>query len=256
MSLMEEANANASIIAMTVPLVLYLWQARHLSTFLALFVVLPIFVTALVLTSSVTGLSAAFLGAFVFVLANFKPMFFGRALLLLGGIAVFLAAGGIELLPKTFQKRVLAPIETGDIETVGTFADRVVLMREAVTIIEKNPVVGVGGDQFRRLSSSKQPVHNIYLLLWVEGGILALLGWLAILFSGAVAGFEAFMSRQYRLTGAVAFSLTAVVVFIGMNTPHMYGRYWVMPFFLATALAVNATSRLVSLPRVKVRQRA
>jgi hypothetical protein len=68
-----------------------------------------------------------------------------------------------------------------------------------------------------------------------------------------VAAFEAYMMPQFRLSGALAFSLTASIAFIGLNTPHMYGRYWVVPFFLAIALAVNASSRL--LPTVSLKRR-
>lgn len=253
MSLMEEANANACLIAMTIPLVLYLWQARYMSNWIALLFVLPILFIALVLTSSVTGLSSALLGIGVFVAASLRPKMFGRALAIIAGLALLFAIGGSEILPKTFQRRVLAPLESGDIEAAGTFSDRIILMREALVVIERNPFVGVGADQFRKVSSSRQPVHNIYLLFWVEGGVLTLIGWMAILLVGGAAALEAYMTREYRLTGAAAFSLVIVLTFIGINTPYMYGRYWMVPFMLAVALAINAVA-MMQTPKTTIRR--
>src|SRR3546814_3333097 len=46
---------------------------------------------------------------------------------------------------------------------------------------EDTMFVGIGVDQYRVVSPTQVPVHNMYLLLWAEGGLLALLGWMLLL---------------------------------------------------------------------------
>jgi O-antigen ligase len=99
-------------------------------------------------------------------------------------------------------------------------------------------LLGLGADQFRVYSVQEAPVHNLYLLLWTEGGLPGLIGWLlfplASIFVWAAAR-KADVSKY--LTGAV-FSTTFVFMAIAASNPHMYARYWTIGVLLTLGMAV------------------
>ena len=160
----------------------------------------------------------------------------------LGGLVGIVALGVVlnaanVTLPAVFQKRVANALEAGDIAEAGTFEDRLGLAKDAWQRVGDHMFVGVGVDQDRVISPAGAPVHNMYLLLWVEGGFLALVGWIAMIGVGGVIGFTAL--KRDRLAGALALSVLATFLLFSAASPHMYARLWAVPVLLALAIALQ-----------------
>ena len=170
--------------ALILPILLYLWSSGRIKAFIAL-PAIAICLFTVVLTSSNSGLIVTTIGLIVFTTFIMTTRLLLRMAIALAIVGVtFVTFGGTDLLPKTFHKRVLAALSSGDTSEAGTLISRTALMEEAIDIIseERILIVGLGADQFRERSVQEAPVHNLYLLLWVEGGLLAVVGW--VMFSG------------------------------------------------------------------------
>ena len=57
------------------------------------------------------------------------------------------------MLPAVFQKRVLVGLETGNLNDAGTFADRMLLIKEAIRLGGNVFLLGYGADQYREISA-------------------------------------------------------------------------------------------------------
>jgi O-antigen ligase len=247
MSFLEDPNANANMIALTFPFIFYLWVKRLVSSFAALLCI-AVLGTAVILTSSVGGLLITCAGLAVLFAANMRLKTILRSFLA-GGIVVIglWASLGQDALPLTFQKRVATALTAGDVERAGTFSDRAVLMREALELIGRNPFIGIGADEFRRNTAMNAPVHNAYLIVWVEGGILALMGWLLLLSLTPLSAFLLFYATRLRQAASTSFATGVIIAMVALSTAHMYGRFWTVPMLLAIGLS------LVTLEEARVR---
>jgi O-antigen ligase len=107
-------------------------------------------------------------------------------------------------------------------------------------MVEGTTFVGIGVDQYREVSADKAPVHNIYLLLWAEGGLFALAGWVALLVILAMGALAA--RRTDKLAAALGLSVLSTFIIFSNAAPHMYARMWVVPLLLAMspAFVINA----------------
>jgi O-antigen ligase len=253
-TVLRNPNLAAAMNALAMPFLLYFWSSGRWSNLIA-FPVFIVFLLAVVLTSSNGGLLVTVLCLLVFIALVITPKLLLH--LSLGGaalIATFISLGGETLLPNTFRTRVLGAISSGDISEAGTFVSRSDLMKEALTVISDKGilVLGLGADQFREISVQSAPVHNLYLLLWVEGGIFALLGWLLFATVGAqiwLALLKAGGSKQVLATIA---STVSVLLAMAMFNAHMYARYWTVPLLLAYGLGI---AHLRQRSQAKVRPR-
>jgi O-antigen ligase len=232
-SFVGNPNTNAQMIALACPLVLCLWLAGRM----AISCVAPlllVLIVALVLTSSNNGISLAILGAvaFVFMLRNLRYLV--RAGAGLAVCLVLITVSGGYWLPATFEQRVLGAVRSGSIEEAGSFNERVVLMDEALEMADETMLLGIGVDQYRIKSVYQVPVHNTYLLIWTEGGLPALIGWVSLLLIALVGTF--YVGRRHRLEAATGFAIASIFILIGFTTGHVYARYLVLPLLLAMAL--------------------
>ncbi|WP_426170208.1 O-antigen ligase family protein [Sandarakinorhabdus sp. DWP1-3-1] len=228
---LSDANWNGAVIAMTVPFVLFLAARRQLSQRAAALLLL-VFLVGGVLAASVSALACGLTGVAMMMLAGgLRPP---PKLIAAGvaGVAIYAATG--NGLPAAFGARVLPALESGDLANAGTFSGRLALMQEAWRIVGDTMFVGLGADQYRVVSASGAPVHNVYLLLWAEGGIAALVGWLVMLL--VLLGIAAAALRRDRLAGALGLAVTMSFIVSSIASPHMYARMWVVPVLLAVAL--------------------
>jgi O-antigen ligase len=238
-SFAEGPNGHAQMIALACPLVLYLWLAGRMATYY-LVALLVILLLSLVLTSSNNGIAMAVLGvsAFFVVLRNLR--YLARAAAGVAVCLVLILVWGSYWLPATFEQRVLGAVRSGSIEEAGSFHDRLVLMNEALEMVDDTMLLGIGVDQYRIRSQYGAPVHNTYLLLWTEGGLPALIGWVSLLL---IAWFGVlYIGRRHRLETATAFAVAAMVAFIGFTTGHVYNRQAIVPLCLAMALVLASTA--------------
>lgn len=227
-----DANWNGAVIALTLPFVFFLASRRVISlpwAIAACAVLLP----ALVLTASFTAFSSMVLATLVFVATGVvRPRLW--MVLLVVALGIGAAQSGVQM-PDVFQKRVGDAIVSGDINEAGTFDGRVVLMEDAWRRAGDHLLIGLGVDQDRVVSKLHAPVHNMYLLIWVEGGLLALAGWLGMVLAFLSTAIRAF--RHDRLASALALSVLATFLIFSSASPHMYARLWAVPVLIALAIA-------------------
>mgnify|MGYP002403143869 CR=1 FL=1 len=236
----ERDNECGSLIALTVPMILSMAAMRIISPFLAWLVLLPLLAYGIMLTGSNTALYGMLYGIGIFFLATLNAK---RAVM--GIAAAYLVWVGLntptvrEYLPAAFQKRVLTGIDSGSLDQAGTFADRMQLNEEAIRLGSDAMLLGYGADQYRQISEWLAPVHNLYLLIWNEGGAIALAGFVVMLAGGAItlaATLRYRGSRPVFVCGLSTLSLFAVLI---NAVPHVYGRFWTVPVLLSLAPAVT-----------------
>ncbi|WP_182911877.1 O-antigen ligase family protein [Sphingomonas cavernae] len=227
---LADANWNAAMIAMAIPFVYYLRIAGQLGQ--ALFAsTLTILLVGLSLTASVTGMVSATLATIIFlIIGKVRPP---MRLLAAGGAALALLFASGYALPRAFQNRIVPALESGELSQAGTYTGRVELIGEAWDRASDAILIGIGADQFRNVSPVRQPVHNLYLLLWIEGGLPSLIGWLWMMGILAISAIS--MRRYDRLGAALALSVFATFVIYCGASPHMYARQWIVPLLLAMA---------------------
>ncbi|WP_137392191.1 O-antigen ligase family protein [Rhodoligotrophos defluvii] len=234
----ERENECGSLIALTIPLLLSLVGMGALRPVYALLLA-PLLTYGLMLTGSNTALYAMLLGLGLIFLANFsvKRLIFALCTLQLLWLAINMPAVQ-DHLPAAFRKRVLTGLSTGELSSAGTFRERMALNEEAFHLAGDALWLGYGADQYREISAWKTPVHNLYLLMWNEGGLIALAG-LVLMLAGAVVVLVSVLryrnSRPVFICGFVTLSLFAML----MNAvPHVYGRFWAVPVLLSIGPAV------------------
>jgi O-antigen ligase len=147
---------------------------------------------------------------------------------------VLITVSGGYWLPAVFEQRVLGAVRSGSIEETGSFEERVVLMDEALEMVDDTMLLGIGVDQYRIKSAYQVPVHNTYLLIWTKGGLPALIGWASLLLIALVGTL--YVGWRHRLEVATGFAIATIFVMIGFTTGHVYARYLVLPLLLAMAL--------------------
>lgn len=234
-SFVGDANWNGAITAMTLPFVIYAVRTGLLAASLGLVAAL-ILAWGVLLSASFTAFSAAALAvALSMIVGRTLPSV--RVVVLFSAVAIGLAASGYRP-PDIFEKRVAPALQSGSLDDAGTFGARADLIREAWLKVEDTTIVGLGADQYREFNAEHQPVHNTYLLLWAEGGILAMLAWIALLFILLLVPLS--IIRWHRLESALCLAVLGVFLINTMASPHMYHRLWIVPVLLAIGIALRA----------------
>jgi O-antigen ligase len=227
-----DANWNGATISMALPFAFYLTARRLIRPWLG-GLAIGILMFALLLTASATAFGSALAAIAIFVVAGaVRPRL--SVLMMVGVLLVAIAQWQIAL-PAAFEKRVGGAITSGNIAGAGTYTGRILLIEEAWKRVGDHMIVGVGVDQDRIVSRLRAPVHNMYLLIWVEGGGLALLGWLGMMVAFLVTAFGAF--RRDRLASGLALSVMGTFLLFSTASPHMYARLWAVPVLLALGVA-------------------
>lgn len=234
----ERENEFGALIALTVPLILTLGGTRSMPPLLAI-LLLPLFAYGIMLTGSNTALWSLVLALGAFML--FKPTVV-RVVLIVVAVQAFWFLTQMEAvrnhLPEVFQKRVLPGLESGTVETMGTFSDRMELIHEALRIVDRTTFLGLGADQYREVSEWAAPVHNLYLLLWAEGGLPALIGFIVMLIGAMITCFSSIDTRASRFFAVCGFVTIILFAAIVNAVPHVYGRFWAVPLLLSVAASV------------------
>lgn len=236
-SMVGDANWNSAMIAMTMPFIMYAAKTRLIPT-VAAFAGVAVLFWALMLAASFTGFCAALLAMGAMAVAGrMRPS--PKILILACALVVGLYFSGYQM-PNIFAKRVAPALQTGNLDSAGTYDDRASLIVEAWQKAEQTVVVGMGVDQYRKFSAFGQPVHNMYMLQLVEGGVIALAGWLAICVTLVLIPLSRL--KQYRLEAALCFSTIMVFQIFAMASPHMFARLWMVPVLVSVGLVLTADS--------------
>lgn len=231
-ALSGEPNLNGAACAFGAAMLAYL----HLSRSVSLRFAIPCGVAigwGLLMSASVTGFTATSLALIVMIASSGVSgvVKFGVPMVLIAACYVLL--GGP--LPEVFAERVGGALATGDINAAGTFVERSYLITEAWGMLDRNLLIGLGMDGYRDTSPHGLPVHNLFLLVSNEGGLLAIAG-LFTLLGILLACFLSFY-RWHRLEGGLGLAVLGVFIVFANAIPHMYTRMWTVPIFLGLALA-------------------
>lgn len=228
-----EANWNGMLISGAFTMLYYCLRERLAPRWM-LGIAGCVLAYGLLLTASFTGfLATTAVTAFTLLLLGGRYLMRGIIAIAVG-IAIFVASGAP--LPATFSKRVGGAIASGDISQAGTYVGRVELIKEAWSLAEDTTLVGVGADEFRNVSVMQQPVHNLYLLIYTEGGLpafMGLLGLLGLMLGMALRGIG---MRMHKSEGVLALTVVFVFLIYTTSSPHMYARFFLMPSMLALSL--------------------
>lgn len=236
-SLVERVNECAALGAMAIVLVLGLWQIGRVRT-IEMIVALPVLGYGIMLTGSNTGLICAALGVGMMAVVNGSGRMIAMVIGVLAASVAFVALFPDQV-PPVFRDRVLSGLETGDIERAGTFTGRMELIREAFSLSGQHLLIGMGADEYRDVSLHGAPVHNSYLLMLNEGGLLSLLG-LAILMATGLPSVVSHLTEA-RFGPHLTVAVTILLIFaLMLNTfPHFYARFWTVPLILVFALTAS-----------------
>ncbi|HBK92831.1 MAG TPA: hypothetical protein DDZ68_14280 [Parvularcula sp.] len=244
-SFVGNPNYHAALIACTLPFLFYFTARRWMPRWVAAACLL-VLVAALLYTASNTGLGAAVIVGVIFLVAGrirLRPAYFAAA-----AAAALVYIGSGAPLPRAFEARVAPALASGNIEEAGTFLGRADLIKEAWDLADSTLILGVGVDQYREVSRDRMPVHNSFLLLWTEGGLAALTGWLGVIGVLALCSMAALQVRP--LDAALGLSVLAVFCIFSIASPHMYARIWMVPVLLAVgATLVGPAARPVRADR-------
>ena len=236
-SLVERENECAALGAMAAVVLLGLWRAGKVRL-IELLPTLAVIVYGISLTGSNTGVGCLILGAGTLTVLSGS----GRMAAVIGIVAASLVAVTLTLpdaVPPVFRGRVLSAFETGNLSDAGTFDDRVILIREAFSMAREHLIVGMGADQYRASASEHQPVHNTYLLLLNEGGLLSLVGLVSLMLAGLPGAVAHLARRETRAAGAVTLSILLIYAAMLNTFPHFYARFWNVPLILVFGLTAG-----------------
>jgi len=235
-SLFENPNILAKMTALTLPLILYLNTIGRGSLVISV-IRLGVSAAALAVSASLAGIGTAVGGVLVFVVVLWLQRTGRRrlkgpviVLLFTAFISALTVSSGIVQLPAVFSERVL--VNAIDQSEYGTLDMKLELASEALDFIGESPVIGIGADQYANGSRFGTPVHNLYLLVWAEGGILSLVGLVLILLA-PLSLVRGRASMGDAASSSVVLAVLAVFVVSAMTNTHVYARYWFMPLWIA-----------------------
>ncbi|WP_408988155.1 O-antigen ligase family protein [Sphingomonas sp. SUN019] len=217
------------------PFLLYLSRVRAIPTVIT-YAGLVVLGTALLLSGSFTGFTSAVAALLLFTIVAGGSHAFRMVAVIAAALGVAFAMG--LTLPSVFQARVAGAFEAGDINQAGTFAGRWELIKEAWGIVNNTTWVGLGVDRYRVVSADQAPVHNMYLLIWAEGGVIALLGWLAMMLAPLVAALRAM--RHDRAAAALGLAVLLAFFAFTLASPHLYARSFIVPLLLSMGISLSA----------------
>ena len=225
-----EPNPNGAMIAFSLPMLLYSVRQRIMPLGIGLLCGI-LLIWGLLASGSFTGFMATVIALAVYLAVSGIAVLVRVTILAAIGLALFLASG--LPLPAAFEERVAGALTTGNLDQAGTFTGRSALIDEAWEMADDNTLIGLGVDQFRVVSAHGAPVHELHLLIWNEGGLVAFAGLVVLLLTMLAAAFAA-ISRS-RLEGAMILAVTVVFNVYTVSVPHMYTRAWILPVLLALA---------------------
>jgi hypothetical protein len=248
-------NGLSKTVAVSIPL-LYLVAVRSGTTSrLYVYVFAALGIASVVLASSWGGAGACCLALALTVsslVVTMRKSFVSRRLGIVLAVAILLA-GVLWLavlsdvvpsvpagLTKQFRERIVSVVASGSLSDAGSFEVKVGLAREAFALISHLSLVGIGSGQYVVHSAYRQSVHNTFLLVWSEGGILALVGLLAIVVAPAAYALRRHPVRSNGRAETHAL-ITLVIVFVvnSLTNTSIYPRFIVLPLLVGFALATT-----------------
>ena len=170
----------------------------------------------LFLSFSRAAIIAMALGLIIIIAS--RPRAWRRALLSI----LFIAATGLILFfnyGQLYHNR-LEPLQGVASQSID---DRATYFQESMTIIKKHPLFGVGAGNYglalvqqfpdKPNSYYYQPVHNVFLFIWSEIGVLGLALWLILLFKLLLDGLKTIKISAESGLAVAGLSLVIALMF-------------------------------------------
>lgn len=228
--LVSDANLNGAVIAFSI---IALFNAHHhglIRNFFAICVG-AVLLWALLSTASFTAFASTGIATCIYFVSSNLGRFMKVGIPLMVCAIAYIALG--LPLPEAFSERVLGAVLTGDLSQAGTFTHRSALIAEAWEMSKDTLFVGLGVDRFRVESIHGMPVHQFWMLLLTEGGIISFTGLVLMFGILGMMGIRAF--NMHREDGAMALAILVILLIFSTSIPHMYNRLWITPMMLALA---------------------
>ncbi|MFC5040209.1 O-antigen ligase family protein [Ornithinimicrobium kibberense] len=239
------SNGLAKLIASMVPIVILLIVSKRFDVRSGA-VVLVTLLFGLVLTASNGGALALAVGLVSILLLVRGPkvrrVLFAVMVLTAG--LVWLGVRVLGLNTSVFTTRVYETLLAGDIESAGSFEQKLAIVRVALGELARNPLLGRGAGWFADAFGIN--VHNTYLLIWVEAGAFGLLGLILILTTQATLSLRMGRFAQPSPLAGLALSFLIVFSFNLLTGTDMYQRFRILPLALLAFVLDAEFRRLLS----------
>lgn len=238
--------------AMALPLLYFLTLRGHLHIRRAALIFISLALALIVTRSGLGSLAAltsiAIVGAMHLVTQPASSSLSNRPRAVKTVMVLLIGAVGLSLVfqqltergfdyTAAFTERIANPLSEEGVEAVGSGEIRLQLANEAWETIKADPIGGVGPGLYHDQSSYGQGAHIAALMTWAETGIIALLGWIVLMFS--VCGN---ILRRYKVAPAAATTLAGVFggFFItSISVSYMYPRSFFLPLLAAFLLSLH-----------------
>lgn len=249
------ANTTAYVLGMGIPLAWYLatlpaqpteagdgaetllqqWVAYLLQW--VNFIYFPVALTAIALTATRFGVIMAVPACLYGLLVLTRSH---RALSLVVLVVLVAALGLLSTFVPASSFARLA--EMGDSIRSGDLTGRVSLWRIAQAVWEDHPIVGIGSDAFPAVNRSGRAVHNTYLVILVETGVIGLIFYLVLLAAVFTTAWRLpNWESVFWLTLLLVWGLTSLV----LNLAHDKS-IWLFFSLLMTNARVRAAEKLAA----------
>ncbi len=232
-SFLGDPNALSKTVALTIPLAIVAWVDRILPRSVAIAVLICLVGCAMVAASFSGFITAVVATAVVVALSGHIAGGVKMVLVLVVATNLYLAAFG---LPASVERRVLPVILAGQLSEAPNYQGRVQGILAAMDDVDGS-LVGVGADMVQAESSSGKGTHNAFLLMWIEGGTLALLGLVFCLLALFNEAWVTWIGWS-RLVGSAFIGTASAFVVAAMTNTHMYNRFWYLPLFVLASLSL------------------
>lgn len=235
-----EPNVPARIVLQTIPIyaVLLITVRNKIVKFISILLIIISFF-AVIATASRSGLLTAISGSIIFLIfyKRINPSINIKKIILSIFLVVFLLLMiNNRISPKeNFFKNSIKRYSTIFYPSRSwSSQERIELVNQGLEYVTKNPVIGLGmGNSYLY---TKMSIHNPILLIWVENGILGLIGFLSIYLILIFYGVECWKHRFYNNYIVMALSVIMfMMVFGDMFMANTYKRVLWLPTLLFVA---------------------
>jgi O-antigen ligase len=159
-----------------------------------------------------------------------------------GGLFVVAAAGALLAaslrtdLP--LSSRLVRDLSRGDLTSTGNFSERAHLKQAAWRQVVRSPVRGLGADRFRESTETGQGAHDTLLLIWAEGGIPAVTGFLLVLAMLGIVHLRALGAGDHDHSIALGIGIYVLFLLALVVNNHVYARGLTVPVLLAGVMSL------------------
>ncbi|MFA6588018.1 MAG: O-antigen ligase family protein [Patescibacteria group bacterium] len=253
----KNANALGGYCVLTLPLAIALIFETKRLTRISILISSVSIAISLILSFSVTGF-VALVGVLIFVLVIWRKNIKRKWFLLTGGVIIGLIVVGVGIRffqTHSFKTAVRLDKIISQTHFKSSFTQRWQFNAVAFAMFKKHPIVGIGLGNYQQAFSQyansrlEQPryVHNAYLEIFTETGILGGLAFLIIIISLATATVRTYQKSEIDKIlifgagmGLLASALNAFVDF-GWHFPGIWVGFWIISGLVLLPVQNKAT---------------